>query len=175
MKKIFTLVALMCAATTIYAQDIFVGGGLGYTSEKTNESGRIKNLEFTPEIGFMFNERNSFILGLGYGYCKDGGDELHKVSLLPYYEHSIPLTDKLSFNLDLGLEFCRVCGEENLVDVWGAVGLEYMLNDHWSTSLNADVFSIGRITVDNDGPETNFCDFHLFKTECLSVGFNYYF
>lgn len=175
MKKIFTLVALLCTVSSLYAQDIFVGGKLGYSSEKVEGENRVSTFEISPEIGYSISEHGSLVLGLGYIKTNDGIDTSKAFSLTPYYEHSLPLTEKLSFNLDLGLEFGRVFGESNTFGVWGDVGLEYMFNNHWSTSLNVNVFEFGKAFADGDGPNVGFSDINLFKQESLSVAFYYYF
>lgn len=176
MKKFFATIALLCTVSVMYGQDLFLGGQLGYSSIKVDGTDRNTAFLFTPEIGLSLSDKHAIVLALGYEYAKIGGETSDAFAIAPYYELALPTgCDKLSFNIDLGLRFTRSFGNNTDFCVWGGVGLEYMLSDHWSTCLSADVFNIGKTFGDGSSGDTSYADFTLPSASGISLGFNYFF
>lgn len=177
MKKLFATIALMCIVSVMYGQELFVGGNLGYASTKTDGADRVTAFAFTPELGLSLSDKHAVVLGVGYEYAKEGGESTDAISLTPYYELALPTgCDKLSFNIDLGLKFIRIFDTNSTnFGAWGGIGLEYMLSDHWSACLSAEVFSIGKIYRGNGGRDTSYSSLTLPSDSGISLGFNYFF
>ncbi|MBE6291017.1 MAG: porin family protein [Bacteroidales bacterium] len=113
MKKSLLMVAFAMVAMVSSAQ-IYVGGGLGFTSDKVkvsydgdSESESGSSFYFKPEVGYVLNETLSFGLTFDFTSDKEIGDDdaVSQWSIAPYARYTFYRTGNLSCFVDGVLGF----------------------------------------------------------------------
>ncbi|WP_288057392.1 porin family protein [Xylanibacter rodentium] len=106
MKKLFLAAAMMVASLAASAQ-VYVGGSLGFLSEKANEDADALNtFSIKPEVGYNLNENWAVGIQLGY-LSKDINKDVTAglINVTPYARYTFAKTGIASFFVDGGLTF----------------------------------------------------------------------
>lgn len=138
MKKIFLTLMVVIAAMTVNAQDIYVGGSLGFWSNSDAENDEVKtSFSIEPEIGYNLSENWSLGIVLSYDYAKpDKGDKFKLFGVNPYARYNFVKAGALKLFLDGGFEFATAdTGDDDNYNAWNIgikPGISYSLNDKFS-------------------------------------------
>lgn len=90
MKKIVLVCIVAIMATAAQAQ-IYVGGTLGFSSVKTENSDaelKTTTIKLLPEIGYELDENWSIGTVVGYQYSKTGDLKTNTFTIAPYARYS---------------------------------------------------------------------------------------
>lgn len=122
MKKIFMTLAAVAVAATMNAQ-IYVGGSLGFSSQKTTAEYTEDNVTvsadassttftFSPEVGYKLNDKMA--VGLALGFTTGSADDTENLdatikntefSIKPYFRYTFAQWNKVSLFADAELGF----------------------------------------------------------------------
>ena len=94
MKKIVLVCIVAIMATAAQAQ-IYVGGTLGFSSVKTENSDaelKTTTIKLLPEIGYELDENWSIGTVVGYQYSKTGDLKTNTFTIAPYARYSLTLS-----------------------------------------------------------------------------------
>lgn len=144
MKKILMTIVAAFAALSMNAQ-VYVGGEIGFASEKVNDSET--TFKFIPEIGYNFNE--DWAAGIKIGYQKAcnliadysltmGADGLvgkygEAFTVSPYARYTFVKTGSVKVFVDGGLDFTSVKDiDDNIINVGLKPGVAVDLSDSFS-------------------------------------------
>lgn len=118
MKKLFLAAAMMVASLAASAQ-VYVGGSLGFKSEKPYDGAETSTaFSIKPEVGYNLDEKWAVGIQLGYSSMDDGDNTLGQIDLAPYARYTFAKTGIASFFVDGGLSFeFRTADWEGMV--WG--------------------------------------------------------
>ena len=169
MKKIMMTLAAVCVAATMNAQ-YYVGGSLGYTSNKTNNGtiGVAATQETTtnvfaiaPEFGMSIDDKLGFGIVFGFGTGKTTVDYVgtaagtpsvsaknSTVDIKPYLRYQVLTFGKANIFVDGGVDlgFSKTEDMKPAMDLGLFVtpGVAFDVNDKWSivAKLN-DMFAFG--------------------------------
>ena len=95
MKKIVLVCIVAIMATAAQAQ-IYVGGTLGFSSVKTENSDaelKTTTIKLLPEIGYELDENWSIGTVVGYQYSKTGDLKTNTFTIAPYARYSFLQSD----------------------------------------------------------------------------------
>lgn len=158
MKKIMMIAVMAVAAISANAQ-MWVGGNLGFNTEKTKfedtELSSGTSFEIAPEVGYNLNEKWAVAIALGYGHYDAGtvtfaGKEVSGIintfSIKPYVRYTFVKAGNFSAFCDGVLDYSttHVNGVENNRNSWGLAvtpGIAYAISP--KVSLVAHVGEIG--------------------------------
>jgi len=149
MKKLMlaTMVALFAMAAN--AQDLFVGGSLGFWN---NSDTKHTSINLTPEIGYNLSETWALGIQVGYSYEKVDELKINSVGVSPYARYSYLAAGPVKLFLDGGLEFetAKVKGGDsyNTWNIGIKPGVAIALNDKFS--LVAHIGFLGYQDVDDE-------------------------
>ena len=122
MKKVFMFFVLLLATSTALTAQVFVGGGLGFSSDggkTTTGSTEIKDptttsFSFQPTVGYFLNDKFAFGLSLAIGgtnisgvnaFNQDYENKTTSWSVFPFARYYFLTFDKLSFYAQGSLMF----------------------------------------------------------------------
>ena len=123
MKKIVLVCIVAIMATAAQAQ-IYVGGTLGFSSVKTENSDaelKITTIKLLPEIGYELDENWSIGTVVGYQYSKTGDLKTNTFTIAPYARYSFLQSDLIKLFVDGGFGFstAKVKGSGLSCNSWG--------------------------------------------------------
>ena len=107
MKKIVLVCIVAIMATAAQAQ-IYVGGTLGFSSVKTENSDaelKTTTIKLLPEIGYELDENWSIGTVVGYQYSKTGDLKTNTFTIAPYARYSFLQSDLIKLFVDGGFGF----------------------------------------------------------------------
>ena len=113
MKKIVLVCIVAIMATAAQAQ-IYVGGTLGFSSVKTENSDaelKTTTIKLLPEIGYELDENWSIGTVVGYQYSKTGDLKTNTFTIAPYARYSFLQSDLIKLFVDGGFGFSTAKGE----------------------------------------------------------------
>lgn len=153
------MIAVMAVAAISANAQMWVGGNLGFNTEKTKfedtEFSSGTSFEIAPEVGYNLNEKWAVALALGYGHYDAGivtfaGKEVSVIintfSIKPYVRYTFVKAGNFSAFCDGVLDYSttHVNGVENNLNSWGLAvtpGIAYAISP--KVSLVAHVGEIG--------------------------------
>lgn len=101
MKK-FILAAMVAVCSLTANAQFYVGGTLGYSSEKAHKNAdAVSTFTIAPEVGYNLSDNLAVAVALGYT-DNDGASEFN---LNPYARYTFAKSGVLSFFVDGGLNF----------------------------------------------------------------------
>lgn len=148
MKKIMMTMAAALMAVTMNAQNMYVGGSLGYST--TSRDGSTLNTEFAinPEFGIQFNDQMGVGFEIGYGSDKNETNNPTVTTSLfqfsPYFRYTALKLGNVSIFGDAKFSYQTAKEErkanngvttDDTVNGWGLFaqpGIAYALNDKFS-------------------------------------------
>lgn len=111
MKKVMLMVAFMVAAVAASAQ-VYVGGGIGFSSEKDGypnggtEPDAETKFHFNPEVGYNLNDKWAVGLGLTFATYKPSDiKKTFSFEIAPYARWTFVKWNKVSLFLEGGLAY----------------------------------------------------------------------
>ncbi len=158
-KAILTVVAVLGFSVLANSQTgFFVGGEIGLNTHKTSfapyENGKYIEESSESEYSLILNPSFGFSLGedweMGAGLELELGEEdCTNVGGFVYGRRYFGLTDRLSWYVDAGVEFCHYkelaydqYNRENTMELFIEPGLDFSINDHWGFDLTFDFMSL---------------------------------
>lgn len=195
--RLLMLCILVGVGTSVKAQlsqgTLAIGGGISYTSEKTEFSGdevESNSFSFTPSIGFFASD--NLIVGIngslstskGYSDEFDIEVKTFNIGIGPFVRSYIPTSnDKFAFYVEGGVQY--VSSKIEAVDDDGELkstgfgvnvspGFTYFLNEHWGLDLQLQ--GIQYVSAKNDDLDIKTSSF-TFGVDSFNptLGFKYYF
>lgn len=159
MKKVIFTMCLLAAAAFCQAQ-FSIGGsvGVGYDKTKPDAGDDLKTLQLnvSPNVNFMFDDKMGVGLELGFNYKKndDGGDDNLKTTgwlVAPYFRYVVCEFNDFNlyadFKVHVGNEKEKYGSDDrNKVFSLGAnvvPGVCYNINDHFSVHATLNVVALG--------------------------------
>lgn len=187
MKKIMMTIAAAMVAVTMNAQDMYVGGSLGFST--TTHDGNTLDTEFTfsPEFGISFSENAGVGLEFGYGRDEDKSGSTKVVtnalSVAPYFRwtpfHIGPVNLFADAKFRYGFAKVESDGQDAKTNTWGLYlqpGVAYNLNDKFSLVAKfGDILSYRSSKPDYSGAKSTNTFSALKLTNNISFGFYYNF
>lgn len=158
MKKIIMMAVMAVAAVSANAQ-VWVGGSLGFNTEKAKfgdvELSSGTSFEISPEVGYNLNEKWAVALALGYSHNDNttinfAGMEVegmsNQFSIKPYVRYTFVKSGNFSAFCDGVLDYSttHINGVENNFNSWGisvVPGIAYAISP--KVSLIARLGKIG--------------------------------
>ena len=131
MKKIMMTLAAIAVAATMNAQ-MYVGGTLGFTSEKADFDGAKATTNFTikPEIGYNLDENLAVGLALGFTSDKAGdADAVTTFEIAPYARYTFAKLDKVNFFVDGEVSYATKKDTYNKFGIHIKPGVAVNVND----------------------------------------------
>jgi long-subunit fatty acid transport protein len=179
MKKIVLVCIVAIMATAAQAQ-IYVGGTLGFSSVKTENSDaelKTTTIKLLPEIGYELDENWSIGTVVGYQYSKTGDLKTNTFTIAPYARYSFLQSDLIKLFVDGGFGFstAKVKGSDaaNSWNIGLKPGLAIKLSDRFC--LVAKYGFLG-YSQDETPMGTKTKNFGLdLDTDELNFGFHYIF
>ncbi len=111
MKKVMLMVAFMVATVAASAQ-VYIGGGIGFSSEKEGyangdeEPDAATKFHFTPEIGYNLSDKLAVGLGLNFTTTKPNDDiKYFDFEIAPYARWTFVKWNRVSLFLEGGLAY----------------------------------------------------------------------
>lgn len=132
------MAAVMAVAALTANAQAWIGGGIGFDTNKTSFDGDKLNsnttFEFAPELGYNLSENTAVAIKLGYAHADEatynfGGKSVsgnaNAFSIKPYFRYSFVQAGNFSAFIDLGLSYStiHVSGVENNLNEFG-VGIQ---------------------------------------------------
>lgn len=104
MKKILVSLMVVFAAVAANAQDLWIGGSLGFWSNSDAKGSDFKTqFNISPEVGYNLSEDWSIAIGLGYAsYKPEAGETISSLSVNPYARWNAAKIGNLTLFLDGG-------------------------------------------------------------------------
>lgn len=137
MKKILMTIAAAFVAVSMNAQDLWVGGSLGYTS--SHDQGNTysdQTLTVKPEIGFQFSENLDFAIALGFSrnVYDNATPSRNTFSIQPYARYKFLKAGGFTAFVDGGLDYSTTHnkGDKNNTNKFGVFvtpGIAYAVSD----------------------------------------------
>ena len=92
MKKIILMAAFAVASVAASAQ-VYVGGGLGFSSEKAAhvegvDVDALNTIKILPEVGYKLDDKMAVGIGLGFVNAKQGDNKSTSFSIAPYFRYT---------------------------------------------------------------------------------------
>lgn len=146
MKKIVMTLVAMIATATMNAQDMYVGGTAGLSTDGNNN----RELYIAPEWGMKLDDKLGFGLRLNYGYGKEenafGTTSTTDITVNPYLRYDFAQIGKLKVFVDGGVYFGTSKTDDfdanNNFGLNVVPGVAYNITDNWSiVALANNVFS----------------------------------
>ena len=127
MKKIVLVCIVAIMATAAQAQ-IYVGGTLGFSSVKTENSDaelKTTTIKLLPEIGYELDENWSIGTVVGYQYSKTGDLKTNTFTIAPYARYSFLQSDLIKLFVDGGFGFSTAKGKRccKFLEHWFEAGI----------------------------------------------------
>lgn len=99
MKKLFLMAAMMVATVAASAQ-VYVGGGVNFSSLKPSHAKDMKvdtrtSFGIAPEIGYKLDDKLSVGMYLGYNHSKEGNVKTDAFDIKPYARYTFVKWDKV--------------------------------------------------------------------------------
>ena len=137
MKKILAFAAMAVMALGAFAQDMYVGGQVGFWR---NSGDNETSFQILPEIGFNLSEKLAIGTTIGYDYSYDDGRKLNLVVFNPYVRYTFFRNGNVSLfcdgGVDLGFGKAKYEGESSDTAVTYGIGIKpgisYSLSDKFS-------------------------------------------
>lgn len=102
MKKLMLTAVVILFAMVANAQDLFVGGSVGFWD---NSDAKHTSINITPEIGYNLSEAWALGIQVGYAYNKTDESKINAVGVTPYARYSYLTAGPVKLFLDGGFEF----------------------------------------------------------------------
>ena len=177
MKKVLFLLVVALISVSAYAQNLYVGGSVGFWRNSTEN-----NTEFSilPELGYNINNKWAVGASFGYSHEYDNGVSLNLGKFNPYARYTFFNSGKVNLFVDgcvdLGFGSARVNGESSDTAVTYAFGFKpgiaYNISDKFS--LVAHVGMLG-YQGGNDASHADDQGGLMLNGNNLSFGFYYNF
>lgn len=103
MKKILALAAAAIVALGASAQNMYVGGSVGFTSTKSGDA-KTTNINFMPEIGYNLSDNMALGTVVGVEYQKEGDIKSTLVNFDPYFRYTFFQAGNFSIFCDLSVD-----------------------------------------------------------------------
>ena len=92
MKKIILMAAFAVASVAASAQ-VYVGGGIGFSSEKAAHAegvdvDALNTIKILPEVGYKLDDKMAVGIGLGFVHAKQGDNKSTSFSIAPYFRYT---------------------------------------------------------------------------------------
>jgi hypothetical protein len=138
MKKIVMTLVAAFVAVSMNAQDVWVGGSLGFTnSHSQGNTYNTSDVTVKPEIGFKFDENMDFALALGYTRHVSESAAIasqNAFSITPYVRYAFLKAGNFSAFVDGGLDYTTIHtnGQKNNVNQFGVFvtpGIAYAVSN----------------------------------------------
>lgn len=105
MKKLFVIAAMTVASVAASAQ-VYVGGSLGFESEKDQKDAKTTTaFSLKPEVGYNLDDQWAVGIQLGYSSVDNGNNTLGLIEVSPYARYTFAKSGIASFFVDGGLTF----------------------------------------------------------------------
>ncbi len=181
MKKLFILVALIGAFSTISSAQYWVSGGFSYTSSEEANDDKSSSFMITPRLGYELNEKWSIGGGIGYTSTvkktdSDNDEESHSLfEIAPFARYKFASWNKLNFQAEAVLAFGfgsseytnngTVVSEPDLSSMGFSIApvVGYEINENWELETTINLFGLNyeSYTEEEDGNSAEESDFHL--------------
>ncbi len=160
MKKFFMIAALAVSTLAASAQ-VYVGGSIGYKSEKNGDAATKNEFSINPEIGYRLDENWGVGIVLGYGTanyaarhaepaCTDEDPaNLASYSIAPYVRYTFVKSGKFGAFVDgqFAYSATKRYSEQDFVGTWAInikPGISYSLSDKVDIVAKVGLFSYGQ-------------------------------
>jgi len=122
MKKIMLVVALMVATVSANAQ-VYVGGGLGFSSDKPQHAEGVDvktttSYHILPEVGYKLDDKLSVGIQLGYSHSKAGEDKKDEFTIAPYARYTFVKWGNVGLFTDAQFLYNHVKDGELKTNTW---------------------------------------------------------
>ena len=131
MKKIMMTLAAVAVAATMNAQ-VYVGGTLGFSSDKDNTDGAESTTHFSikPEVGYNLDENMAVGITLGFTSDKAGSaDAVTEFEIAPYARYTFAKLDMVNFFVDGEVSYKTVKDTYNKFGIHIKPGVAVNVND----------------------------------------------
>ncbi len=136
MKKILMTIVAAFVATTMSAQDMWVGGSLGFTStHKQGNTYSNQTITVIPEVGFNLDENMDIAIALGYTHNKYTSSNCKNTFVInPYLRYKFVKVGNFSAFADCGIQYstAHTRGYKENTNNFGAAivpGIAYAISD----------------------------------------------
>ena len=120
MKKLIFTIAVLIAAVSVNAQEVgqkWVGGSIGFESEKQKGQDSQTSYKILPEFGYQFQENLAIGVRLGYAHLEtdfvngledlDLGDEVNMFTINPFLRYTLCKGDLGALFVDAGVGYAH--------------------------------------------------------------------
>lgn len=141
MKKIFMMAVMAVAALSANAQ-VWIGGGIGFTSSHTNGVGTEKEFTIKPEVGYSLSDKFDVALALNYTYASEkahkklGGGKFsaNEFGISPYARYKFVKAGNFFAFVDGGIEYSTThykgySTNDNMFGVYVTPGIAYAVSN----------------------------------------------
>ena len=173
------------------AQNVYVGGSLGYTTTSYDGNATQSSFKLIPEIGFQFNETMGVGIEVGYSSrtnkAVDPKLTNSTFSVAPYFRYTPIHIDAVNVFVDGKFAYSQnnnetnVAGKatDNKTNAWGLYvqpGIAYNLNDNFALVAKfGNILGYSSSKPDADGAKATNTFQVLNLTNDISFGFYYNF
>ena len=138
MKKIILMAAFAVASVAASAQ-VYVGGGLGFSSDKAAhpEGVEVKakdTIKILPEVGYKLDDKMAVGIALGFNHSKQGDVKSTGFSVAPYFRYTFVKWNNVGLFADAQFAYENLKDE----DVQGGQKVENKTNT-WSLGIKPGV------------------------------------
>lgn len=142
MKKIVMMAVMAVAALSANAQ-VWIGGGIGFTSSHENGVGTEKTFTIKPEVGYSLSDKFDVAIALGYSYSSDklvkklGGSTMYQENafeISPYVRYKFVKAGNFFAFVDGGLNYATThikgfSTNDNEFGVYVTPGIAYAVSN----------------------------------------------
>lgn len=120
MKKVFLTLALLVCTMVANAQ-FYIGGGLGFWS---NDDADKTAYSINPDVGYVFNEKLSAGIALGYEFLDQDKLEMSGFSVNPYVRYTFFRSGAFSLFADGAFELATIEPDEGDSETAWGIGIK---------------------------------------------------
>ena len=172
MKKFFALAAMAVMFFTASAQKAWMGGSMAINTESSDlVDETAKQFTFSPEIGFVINDRWDFAVALSYSHYSDEVTS-NSFSVYPFFRYTCARVGNFQFITDMGVGYGMqhingIDDNLNTFKVGINPGIKYCINERMGLVAHMGELSYTHGWQDEDDTDT----FHASLTDNMSIGF----
>lgn len=144
MKKLAFIATLLLCSLAASAQ-VFVGGTIGVSTEKTTDSGRITSFTLAPNFGYNVSDRFAMGLELDYNYLEQGSYSANSITIGPFARYNFVNSGNFSFFGEFGIGYTHYKPSHtsglNGVSLGVRPGISYKIGNNWQLFGKMNLFN----------------------------------
>ncbi len=188
-KSLLALLFAVALAVPAMAENMWIGGSLGYSNTNPKEGDSTTSWTIEPEFGISLDEKLDLGIDLGYSYDENGWDELTgldgkmtTIGIAPFVRYKMFEIGDFAFLAKGSIFYASTKLDDADVDVksYGlriAPVVTYSINERWSIGATLDfaALTFSNSKCDDTDAEVTEFGFNANDGDLFSIGFSYHF